>query len=84
MLENAAPRRAVDADPHPADERVSPYLEEIRTTLLAGRRSRGRRVGAAIGHALAFTTWQSLAGEQGLDDRQAAELMCRLVESAAD
>jgi AcrR family transcriptional regulator len=59
------------------------YLEEIRTTLLAGRTNRGRRVGAAVGHALAFTTWQSLAREQGLDDRQAAELMCRLVEAAA-
>jgi hypothetical protein len=39
-------------------------------------------VRAAIGHALTFTTWQSLAREQELDDRQAAELMCRLVEAA--
>jgi AcrR family transcriptional regulator len=58
------------------------YLEAVRTTLLAGRNHRGRRVSAAIGHAVAFTTWQSLAREQGLDDRQAAELMCRLVDSA--
>ena len=33
---------------------------------------------AAIGHALAFSTWHSLTREQGLDDAQAAELMCRL------
>ena len=39
---------------------------------------------AAIGHALAFTSWQSLAREQGLDDRQAAELMCRFVAAAAE
>jgi hypothetical protein len=39
-------------------------------------------VRAAIGHALAFTTWQSLAREQGLDDAQAVALMCRLVAAA--
>jgi hypothetical protein len=39
-------------------------------------------VRAAIGHALAFSTWQSLAREQGLDDEHAAELMCRFVAAA--
>jgi hypothetical protein len=39
-------------------------------------------VRAAIGHALAFTTWRSLARDQQLDDRQAVELMCRLVAAA--
>ena len=38
---------------------------------------------AAIGHALAFTTWRSLTREQGLDDSQAAELMCGLVAGVA-
>ena len=39
--------------------------------LMAGRgRGRPRRVRAAIGHALAFTTWRSLAREQGLNDRR--------------
>jgi AcrR family transcriptional regulator len=57
------------------------YLEAIRGTLLRGR-PRRRAVRAAIGHALAFTTWQSLARDQQLDDQQAVELMCRLVAAA--
>jgi AcrR family transcriptional regulator len=58
------------------------YLAAAHEALMSGRRPRGRArksVGAAIGHALAFTTWRSLAVEQGLDDRHAAELMRRLV-----
>jgi AcrR family transcriptional regulator len=61
------------------------YLEGARKTLMAGRGQRGRvrgRVSAAIGHALHFNTWDSLAREQGLDDSEAAELMCRLVAGA--
>ena len=49
---------------------------------MRGRRSRGRartRERAAIGHALAFTTWRSLALDEGLDDAQAVKLMARLV-----
>ena len=57
------------------------YLEAVRGALLRGRRRR-RAVRAAIGHALAFTTWQSLARDQQLDDPQAVELMCRLVAAA--
>jgi AcrR family transcriptional regulator len=62
------------------------YLDAIQGILLAGRGLRGRRaraVAAAIGHALAFPTWQSLTREQGLDNDEAAELMCALVETAA-
>ena len=58
------------------------YREAARDTLLRGRPERGRarrRGRAALGHALAFTTWRSLTREQGLDDRQAAELMRDLV-----
>jgi AcrR family transcriptional regulator len=61
------------------------YLAEARKALLRGRGVRGSaaaRTRAAIGHALAFTTWQSLAREQGLDDGEAAALMCRLVACA--
>ena len=61
------------------------YLDAIHDVLLRGRRVRGaarRRVSAAIGHALAFPTWRSLAREQGLDDRGAAALMRRLVACA--
>jgi hypothetical protein len=39
-------------------------------------------MGAAIGHVLAFSTWQDLTGAQGLDDTRAAELASRLVAVA--
>ncbi len=58
------------------------YLEAARERLLRGRPARGRlraRERAAIGHALAFPTWRSLALDQGLDDEQAVELVTRLV-----
>jgi AcrR family transcriptional regulator len=61
------------------------YLDAARDVLMAGRPARGdtrRRARAAIGHALAFATWRSLAREQGLDDAEAAQLMCRLVAAA--
>jgi AcrR family transcriptional regulator len=57
------------------------YLADAVDVLMRDRR-RTKRVGAAIGHALAFATWRSLVREQGLDDAQAADLMCRLVAAA--
>ncbi len=62
------------------------YLTAVGDLLMAGRKLRGRareRTRAAIGHALAFGTWRSLVREQGVDDRAAVELMCRLVAGAA-
>jgi AcrR family transcriptional regulator len=62
------------------------FLEVVRDILMDGRTVRGKartRVRAAIGHALAFPSWRSLAREQDLDDRAAAELMIRLVSAAA-
>lgn len=62
------------------------YLGGAQRTLMAGRRARSgarQRVLAATGHAVAFTTWRSLVREQGLSDARAAELMCRLVSTAA-
>jgi AcrR family transcriptional regulator len=62
------------------------YLSAARETLVRGWPARGRRrqeIRAAIGHALAFTTWRSLTREQGMDDGQAAELMGRLVAGVA-
>jgi AcrR family transcriptional regulator len=61
------------------------YISAAQQTLVSGRRVRGgarRRQRAAIGHALAFTTWRSLTREQELDDLQVAELMFRLVAAA--
>jgi AcrR family transcriptional regulator len=62
------------------------YIDAAHATLMAGRRVRGRareRQHAAVGHALAFSTWRSLTREQHLDDAQAADLMQRLVETAS-
>lgn len=44
--------------------------------LVGGRR--GRRLRAAVRHAVAFSTWQSLCVRQGLSDRDAVALMCDL------
>jgi AcrR family transcriptional regulator len=61
------------------------FMEVARDTLVVGRGVRGRAresVQAAIGHALAFSTWRSLAREQGLEDAEAVDLMTRLVTAA--
>jgi AcrR family transcriptional regulator len=62
------------------------YLDELRRTLLRGRRERAKarpRASAAIGHALAFSTWQSLVSEQGLTNAEAVDLMAEMVERSA-
>ena len=61
-------------------------LDQAVEILMRGRGLRGnaaKRARAAIGHALAFRTWQDLNRAQGLDDRRAVELMARLVSAAA-
>lgn len=58
------------------------YLQQARKVLLEGwRGGRGarKRMVPAMGHALAFSTWRSLAREQGMDDGACAELMARFV-----
>jgi AcrR family transcriptional regulator len=77
-------------EPHvPAVERrlrdFHGYLEAVVGILLAGRSLRGaarRRTEAAIGHAVAFTTWESLVAAQGASADDAVALMCLLVEGA--
>jgi len=57
------------------------YMEALQKTLLAGHVKRGRRaarVRAAVGHAIAFTTWHSLVREQRLTPAEAVEMMCKL------
>ena len=56
------------------------YLDAARKALLAPRPAKTER--AAVGHAIAFTTWRSLAREQVLEDRAAAGLMADLVAAA--
>jgi AcrR family transcriptional regulator len=61
------------------------FLEEATKILAGGRGLRGnaaKRTRAAVGHALAFRTWQDLTKTQGLDDDQAAALMSALVAAA--
>jgi AcrR family transcriptional regulator len=61
------------------------YVAAAGEVLMGGRALRGRaraRVRAALGHALDFSTWRSLARGQQLADDEAARLMCGLVEAA--
>lgn len=61
-------------------------LDQATEILMKGRGLRGnaaKRTRAAIGHALAFRTWQDLTQAQGLEDAQAAALMAGLVVTAA-
>jgi AcrR family transcriptional regulator len=60
------PALAAIADP-------AAYLDPVRELL----GSPGAR--AALGHALAFSTWRSLARDQGLSDDDAAALIARIV-----
>jgi AcrR family transcriptional regulator len=53
------------------------YLREAATLLSEGCTRRLQR--AAVGHAVQFRTWQSLARGEQLSDGEAAELMTRLV-----
>jgi AcrR family transcriptional regulator len=58
------------------------YFADIRELLASGWGARGSRrvlLKAAVGHAVDFQTWRSLVRQEGLSDRQAAELMLRLV-----
>ncbi len=69
-------------------EKFAPYHQFLAIAaeiLMRGRGLRGnaaKRTRAAIGHALAFRTWQDLSGVQDLDDEQSAALMTTLVAAA--
>jgi AcrR family transcriptional regulator len=61
------------------------YLEEVAEALLVGRSVRGRRrrvVAGALRHALAFSTWHSLASN-GIERGDATKLVTAFVEAAA-
>ncbi len=61
------------------------YLAAARDALMVGRTLHGggrRRTHAALGHALAFSTWKSIAREQGLGDADAAALLSAFVAAA--
>jgi AcrR family transcriptional regulator len=61
------------------------YLDQAAAILVAGRPVRGRRrqlLDAALHHALAFSTWQSL-DRNGIGRAEASKLVIALVEAAA-
>jgi AcrR family transcriptional regulator len=61
------------------------YIAAACDTLMAGRGLRGtarRRARAALGHALAYSTWRSLVREQELGEADAARLLLALVAAA--
>lgn len=65
-------------------EYLGPYvtmLRDLADALAAAwpRPSNPRMVRAAMGHALGFPTWQSLAREQGLTDQESAEMVLSLL-----
>lgn len=62
------------------------YFAAAHEALMAGRKLRGsakRRAHAAVGHAIAFSTWKSLVRDQELSSPVAAGLMADLVSVAA-
>jgi AcrR family transcriptional regulator len=64
-----------------AEERRVAYLREARDVLLDAwpkRRARRPLLGAVLGLAVDFRTWQTLARREQLDDRTAAALMVHL------
>jgi AcrR family transcriptional regulator len=57
------------------------YLEEARDLLLQGWPARGAaraRLRRVVGHALEFSTWQSLVRRQGCTNREAAQMLVAL------
>lgn len=60
------------------------HLDQAAAVLTAGRNVRGRRgrlLGAALRHAVAFSTWRSLA-ETGIDRADAVTLVTGIVDAA--
>jgi AcrR family transcriptional regulator len=59
------------------------YLKGVRDGLASAWETQDAvcctRLRAAIGHAISFQTWRSLAREQGLEDAEAVELMIGMV-----
>ncbi|MGQ0669505.1 MAG: TetR/AcrR family transcriptional regulator [Actinomycetota bacterium] len=65
-----------------AEAGVFDWFGAIRETLLRPWQVRGRRrelLRAAIGHAVEFTSWYSLARRQGLGDEGAVDAMAAMV-----
>ena len=85
MLENVVRDAPVVPAMGAAVARRLAYLDMVLDVLLSGRPERGharRRVKAALAHAFAFPTWQSLVRDNGLKEAEAVSLMAAMVEAA--
>jgi AcrR family transcriptional regulator len=85
MLERTTRDVALVPALRPSMEAFRGWLDAAADAILRGRPERGarrRRVRAAIGHALAFETWRSLAIHQGLPRSETIELMQELATAA--
>jgi AcrR family transcriptional regulator len=86
MLEKTTRDVAVVPALRPSMEAFHGWIEAAADAIVRGRPERGarrRRVRAAVGHALAFETWRSLASHQGLPRAETIELMEAVVHAAA-
>jgi AcrR family transcriptional regulator len=86
MLEKTTRDAALVPAMQPAVERMGRWFSEAVATIVRGRPERGarrRRVEAAVGHAVSFSTWRSLVRDQGLANAEAVRLMQGLVALAA-
>lgn len=64
------------------DRPVFEQFARMRTALAAGwglRGARRRLLLAALGHALSFSTWQSLVREQGLEDEEGVDVLVKIL-----
>jgi AcrR family transcriptional regulator len=78
MLANVTRDLALVPALRPSMEAFQRWLDAAADALVGGRPERGarrRRKRAAVGHALAFETWRSLVGHQGMSRSEAIELM---------
>jgi AcrR family transcriptional regulator len=86
MLENLVRDEQVSDVVRERFQAFHAFIAAAADTLLAGRGVRGaarRQTRAAIGHALAFSTWRSLVRDQGLTQTEAVDLACGFVLSPA-
>src|SRR5919108_6229692 len=78
MLANVTRDLALVPALRPSMEAFQRWLDAAADALVGGRPEGGarrRRKRAAVGHALAFETWRSLVGHQGMSRSEAIELM---------
>jgi AcrR family transcriptional regulator len=85
MLERTTRDVALVPALRPSREAFRGWLDAAADAILGGRPGRSarrRRARAAVGHALAFETWRSLAIHQGLPRSETIELMEALATAA--